>query len=71
MGVCQDFWNVEPLIPTGGLVILHDTFPSVCGDEGPRFLLDHVNEISVGKYQAMDLFLSPINYGLGVMRRVG
>jgi predicted O-methyltransferase YrrM len=71
MGVCQDFWAVEPLLPTGGLVVLHDTFPGVCGDDGPRFLLDNVNAIAAGQYQVTDLFLSPINYGLGVMRRVG
>jgi predicted O-methyltransferase YrrM len=70
-GVCQDFWAVEPLLPTGGIVVLHDTFPTVCGDDGPRFLLDHVNEIAAGQYQCLDLFLGPINYGLGLMRRTG
>jgi predicted O-methyltransferase YrrM len=71
MGVCQDFWGVEQLVPTGGLIILHDTFPGVCGDDGPRFLLDHVNDIAVGTYQPLDLYLSPINYGMGLLRRVG
>lgn len=71
LGVCHDLWAVEPLIPTGGLVALHDTFPSICGDTGPRFLLDHANEVAVGSYQAVDLFSAPINYGLGLLRRVG
>lgn len=71
MGVTQDFWAVEPVIPTGGLVVLHDTFPGVCGDEGPRFLLDHINNVGVGAYQVLDLYLSPVNYGLGLLRRVG
>lgn len=71
LGVCQDLWGIEPVIPTGGLVVLHDTFPGVCGDDGPRFLLDHINEVAAGTYQALDLFLSPINYGLGLLRRVG
>lgn len=71
MGVAQDLWAVEPLLPTGALVVLHDTFPGVCGDDGPRFLLDHVNELAVGRYSAVDLFTAPINYGMGIMRRVG
>lgn len=71
MGVCQDFWAVEARIPTGGMVILHDTFPKMCGDDGPRYLLDHVNSIARGRFDVMDLYLAPINYGLGIMRRVG
>lgn len=71
LGVSQDLWAVEPLLPTGGLVVLHDTFPNVCGDAGPRFVLDHVNQIATGLYQSVDLYLAPINYGLGVLRRIG
>jgi predicted O-methyltransferase YrrM len=69
--VCQDLWALEPVLPTGGLVVVHDTFPGVCGDDGPRFLLDAVNEVAVGSYQVADLFLSPINYGMGILRRIG
>ena len=71
IGVSQDLWAVEPVLPTGGVVVLHDTFPSVCGDDGPRFLLDHVNEIAVGNYQCVDFALTPINYGMAMMRRIG
>lgn len=71
LGVSQDLWGVEPALQTGGLVILHDLYPSTCGDDGPRFLMDNVNGVATGTYQATDLFLSPINYGLGVMRRIG
>jgi len=71
MGVCQDFWATEPLLELGGLVVLHDTFPENCGDTGPRFLLDHVAEVAAARYQTMDLYLSPVNYGMGVLRRIG
>ena len=71
VGVWQDFWATEPVLNTGGFVVLHDTFPEYCSHDGPRDLLDHVNERGVGKYEKVDLFLSPVNYGLGLMRRIG
>ncbi len=71
LGVCQDFWAVEPVLQTGGLVVLHDTFPTICGDTGPGFLMDHINEIGAGTYHGLDLYLSPFNYGMGVVRRIG
>lgn len=70
-GVWHDLWALEPALATGGFVILHDTFPEYCGHHGPRHLLDHVNRYAVGRYEKVDLYLSPINYGLGVLRRVG
>lgn len=70
-GVWHDLWALEPSLATGGFVILHDTFPEYCGHHGPRHLLDHVNRYAVGRYEKVDLYLSPINYGLGVLRRVG
>lgn len=70
VGVCQDFWAVEPLVPTGGMIILHDTFPKVCGDEGPRYLLDRINSLGAGLYESVDLYLAPINYGMALARRV-
>jgi predicted O-methyltransferase YrrM len=71
VGVWQDFWATEPLLATGGLVLLHDTFPGYCGYDGPRHLLDHVNQQSAGAYEKLDLYLAPMNYGLGLIRRVG
>ncbi|MBC7835744.1 MAG: class I SAM-dependent methyltransferase [Phycisphaerales bacterium] len=72
MGTNQDFWAVEPLLDTGGYILLHDTFPDLCGGyEGGRNLLDHANSIGVGTYEKVDLYLSPMNYGLGLLRRIG
>lgn len=71
VGVWQDFWATEPLLQTGGLVLLHDTFPEYCAYDGPRHLLDHVNEQAAGVYEKLDLYLAPMNYGLGMIRRVG
>jgi predicted O-methyltransferase YrrM len=71
IGVWQDFWATEPLLQTGGLVLLHDTFPGYCSYDGPRHLLDHVNDQAAGVYEKLDLYLAPMNYGLGLLRRVG
>lgn len=70
-GVMRDFLAVEPMLDTGALVVLHDTFPFVCGWTGPRQLLNTLHEVSTGTYQVLDLFLSPVNYGLAVLRRIG
>ncbi len=71
-GAVQDFLAIEPLVATGGFLMVHDTFPECCGGhEGPRHLLDHVNTIGQGLYERIDLYLSPLNYGMGLMRRVG
>lgn len=69
-GVWEDLLAIEPLLDTGGYVLLHDTFPDICGDTGPRQLLDEVNTRATGLYEAMDLYLAPVNYGLGVLRRI-
>lgn len=71
-GAVQDFLALEPVLNTGAFVVVHDTFPELCGDhQGPRYLLDHVNEFSAGLYEKTDLYLSPLNYGMGVLRRIG
>lgn len=70
-GVWQDLWAVEPVLQIGGFVLFHDTFPPYCAHEGPRHLLDHLNKHAVGVYEKVDLYLAPINYGLGLVRRIG
>jgi predicted O-methyltransferase YrrM len=71
-GATRDFWAVEPVLNTGGYVILHDTYPEQCGDHpGPRYILDHVNSIAQGLYERCELHLSPLNYGFGLLRRIG
>lgn len=70
-GVWKDFLAIEPMLATGALVVLHDTFPAMTSWKGPRELMNTVHSRSAGTYQVLDLYLAPINYGLGVMRRVG
>lgn len=71
IGVWQDFWATEPVLNTGGFVLVHDTFPDVCSYDGPRHLLDHINEQAAGLYEKSDMYLAPMNYGLGLIRRIG
>lgn len=71
-GAVQDLWAVEPVLNTGGYVMLHDTFPEQCGGhDGPRHILDHLGTVSAGMYEACELYLSPLNYGMGLLRRIG
>jgi len=71
VGSWQDFWATEPVLNTGGFVMLHDTFPEYCGWPGARDVLDHLNTNAVGLYEKLDMYLSPMNYGLGLIRRIG
>jgi predicted O-methyltransferase YrrM len=71
-GICHDLWAVEPVLDTGGYLLLHDTFPDRCGGWlGPRHLADRINEIAEGVYQCCDICIAPANYGLALLRRVG
>lgn len=71
-GALQDFWAVEPVLNTGGYVLLHDTFPEQCGEhEGPRHLIDHIRSVGQGVYEVCELYTAPLNYGIAVLRRVG
>lgn len=69
-GVWRDFQAVEPVLSTGGYAVFHDTFPANCGWDGPRKLLNSIHDRAVGTYQVLDLYLSPVNYGLSVVRRI-
>lgn len=70
-GVVADFQAVEPVLKTGGYILLHDTYPEQCGNhEGPRYLIDHIDEIGHGLYEHVEMHLSPINFGLALLRRV-
>lgn len=71
-GATRDFWAVEPVLNTGGYVLLHDTIPDQCGGHlGPRHVLDRANQIGQGLYERCELHLSPLNYGFGILRRIG
>ncbi|MGE3108727.1 MAG: O-methyltransferase [Phycisphaerales bacterium] len=71
LGSWHDFWATEPVLNTGGFVLLHDTFPEYCSWPGARHVLDNLNAKAVGTYEKLDMYLSPMNYGLGLIRRVG
>lgn len=69
-GLWDELRALEPILDTGGLVIIRDSFPDLTGLDGPRRVLDAVNEKAVGGYQALDLCLAPVNYGFGLLRRI-
>lgn len=72
VGCWQDFWATEPVLNTGGFVLFHDTFPEACGGHmGGRDVLDHLNEKAAGLYEKLDMYLAPMNYGFGLIRRTG
>lgn len=71
-GVLQDLWAIEPVLNTGGYILLHDTFPEQCGGhEGPRHLIDKIREVGQGVYDVCELNTAPLNYGIGLLRRMG
>lgn len=71
-GMTRDLWAVEPVLNTGGYVMVHDIYPDQCGGhEGPRHVLDRVATIGAGVYEKVELYTAPLNYGMGLMRRVG
>ena len=71
-GVVADFKAVEPVLNTGGYILLHDTYPEQCGNhEGPRYIIDHINELGEGVYEQVELHLHPLNFGMALLRRIG
>lgn len=71
-GVLQDLWAVEPVLNTGGYLLLHDTYPEQCGDHlGPRHILDHIASVAQGLYEVCELYTAPLNYGMALLRRMG
>ncbi|GMV71937.1 MAG: hypothetical protein AMXMBFR77_17750 [Phycisphaerales bacterium] len=69
-GVTRDFRAVEPFLDTGGSVVLHDVFPDQCGHDGPRRFIDALPALAEGRYTACNLYTSPYNYGMAVLRRI-
>lgn len=69
-GVWNDLWTVEPVLNTGGYVLLHDTFPHLCSHQGPRNVMLNLDK-AAGLYDAIDVYTAPMNYGVGILRRVG
>lgn len=71
-GLRKDLIELEPVLVTGGYVIVHDTIPERCGGHvGGRHLLEHINSFAAGLYESVEIYLSPVNYGMGIFRRMG
>jgi len=71
-GLRKDLIALEPVLETGGYVVVHDTIPERCGGHvGGRHLLDHINTFAAGLYESVEIYLSPVNYGFGLFRRMG
>ncbi len=71
-GVLEDLWAIEPVLNTGGYILLHDTFPEQCGDHrGPRHVIDHIRSVAQGLYEVCEIYTAPLNYGAALLRRVG
>lgn len=71
-GLRKDLIALEPVLATGGYVIVHDTIPERCGGHvGGRHLLEHINSFAAGLYESVEIYLSPMNYGIGLFRRMG
>lgn len=71
-GVRRDVLALEPVLVTGGYLVIHDTIPERCGGHvGGRHALDHIDGFGAGLYERVEVYLSPLNYGLGVFRRMG
>lgn len=71
-GLRRDLIELEPVLETGGYVVVHDTIPERCGGHvGGRHLLDHINSFAAGLYESVEVYLAPMNYGLGLFRRMG
>lgn len=71
-GLRKDLIALEPVLETGGYVVVHDTIPERCGGHvGGRHLLDHINTFAAGLYESVEIYLSPVNYGIGLFRRMG
>jgi predicted O-methyltransferase YrrM len=71
-GALEDLWAVEPLLNTGGYIVLHDIYPEQCGDhQGPRHIIDHILSVAHGLYELCEVYTAPLNYGMAVLRRVG
>lgn len=69
-GALADLQALEPVLPIGAYVVLHDVFPEVCNAVGPRWLLDNIATVSTAEYQVCDVYTAQTNYGLAVLRRI-
>lgn len=67
-GCMNDFALFAPYVSQGGLIILHDIYPDICGYDGPRYVLDHVINRSP-QFHAIELTTTPRNYGIAIIQK--
>jgi predicted O-methyltransferase YrrM len=64
-GVFKDFDTYYDDVRVGGYVILHDIYPSMCGEYGPRVLIDHLKARRLIP-ERLELLELPTRDGFGV-----
>lgn len=65
-GCMADFQNFLPHVRPGGLIVLHDVFPEICGCKGPRHLLNFLR--GHRQFETFDIETSPHNFGMSLVR---
>ena len=68
-GCLADWRAVDELLADGGIVLLHDTMPEVCGWAGPRHLLEHLRAHEGANYQWVNL-PSPEGFGMALVQKL-
>jgi len=68
---CQaDFDLIEPLVATGGYILLHDMFPEFCGVDGPAYTLLNKIEPYREKFEVCRIYTNPLNFGYALVRKI-
>lgn len=64
-GVYQDFNTYYGDVKVGGYILLHDIYPEMCGEYGPRVLIDHLKSSRLIP-KALNVIELPTRDGFGV-----
>jgi predicted O-methyltransferase YrrM len=71
-GVFADFNTYYNDVRLGGYLILHDIYPSMCGVEGPRVLIDQLKASGIVPHQLELIEMQTRDgYGIALLRKVG
>ncbi len=70
-GVFSDFNTYYNDVRVGGYIILHDIYPSMCGEYGPRTLIDRLKakRLIPGKIELLEMSTKD-GFGVAVLRKV-
>ncbi len=64
-GVFHDFNTYYDDVRVGGYILLHDIYPAMCGEQGPRVLIDHLKSRGLIP-RRLELLELPTRDGFGV-----